>query len=197
MALVIKGSSSGQVTVDVPAAAGTNTLTIPAETGTAITSATTSHIIEVDMFRLTSDKTGSGVINANLERCDDASFSKIGTGMSQSSGVYTFPRTGVYELKTCAFITADAGDGTAIVETYITLNNGGAYDLVAKACAGDDAGTNGVEITCYSQCLVNVTDTSNVKVRYSTSSFGSSTILRGDTDINETSFSFIRLGDSQ
>ena len=32
MALVIKGSSSGQVTVDVPAAAGTNTVTIPAVT---------------------------------------------------------------------------------------------------------------------------------------------------------------------
>ena len=33
MALVIKGSSSGQVTFDVPAAAGTNTVTIPAATG--------------------------------------------------------------------------------------------------------------------------------------------------------------------
>ena len=33
MALVIKGSSSGQITVDVPAAAGTNTVTIPAATG--------------------------------------------------------------------------------------------------------------------------------------------------------------------
>ena len=39
MALVIKGSSSGQVTVDVPAAAGTNTLTLPAATGTVLTSA--------------------------------------------------------------------------------------------------------------------------------------------------------------
>ena len=34
MALVIKGSSSGQVTVDVPASAGTNTLTLPASTQT-------------------------------------------------------------------------------------------------------------------------------------------------------------------
>jgi len=37
MALVIKGSSSGQVTVDVPATAGTNTLTLPANTGTVLT----------------------------------------------------------------------------------------------------------------------------------------------------------------
>jgi len=43
MSLVIKGSSSGQVTVDVPAAAGTNTLTIPASTGTlALTSDVTA-----------------------------------------------------------------------------------------------------------------------------------------------------------
>ena len=39
MSLVIKGSSSGQVTIDVPAAAGTNTVTIPANTGNIITSA--------------------------------------------------------------------------------------------------------------------------------------------------------------
>ena len=41
MPLVIKGSSSGQVTVDVPAAAGTNTLSLPAESGNIITSVTT------------------------------------------------------------------------------------------------------------------------------------------------------------
>ena len=167
--------------------------------GTAVdnTDVLVSAKTEVDMFRLTSDKTDNGIINANLERCDDASFSKIGTGMSVSSGVYTFPRTGVYEVKTHAFITADAGDGTALVETYVTLDNGSNYDFVAKACAGDDAGTNSVEITAYSQCFVNVTDTSNVKVKFQTSSFGGSTILRGDTAVNETTFSFIRLGDSQ
>ena len=38
MSLVIKGSSSGQVTIDVPAAAGTNTITLPASTFTVPTS---------------------------------------------------------------------------------------------------------------------------------------------------------------
>ncbi|BAQ87606.1 putative molybdenum cofactor biosynthesis protein C [uncultured Mediterranean phage uvMED] len=47
MALVIKGSSSGQITVDVPAAAGTNTLTIPAETGNILTNDTTGTIVQV------------------------------------------------------------------------------------------------------------------------------------------------------
>jgi hypothetical protein len=153
--------------------------------------------IEVDMFRLTSDSTGSGVVNANLERCDDASFSKIGTGMSQSSGVFTFPRTGVYEVKTQAMMTVGDADGTAIVITGVTTNNGTSFDTVTQAVGGDDQGTNAVEITAYAQCFVNVTDVSNVKVRFSKSSFGSSTSLEGDTDLNKTCFSFIRLGDSQ
>ena len=37
MALVIKGASSGQITLDVPSAAGTNTITLPAETGNVLT----------------------------------------------------------------------------------------------------------------------------------------------------------------
>ena len=198
MALVIKGSSSGQVTVDVPATAGTNTLTIPAETGTAITSATTSHIIEVDMFRLTSP-TSDGAnadITANLERCDDASFSKIGTGMTESSGIFSFPRTGVYEVKVQALVDVRSGDGTAEVQTQVTTNNS-SYDITSVAVGGDDSGSNGVQITGYGQCFVNVTDTSNVKVKFTTNSFGGSSHLEGSSDQNNTSFSFIRLGDSQ
>ena len=37
MSLIIKGSTSGQITVDVPAEAGTNTLTLPALTKTIAT----------------------------------------------------------------------------------------------------------------------------------------------------------------
>ena len=198
MALVIKGSSSGQITVDVPSASGTNTLTIPAETGTAITTATTSHIIEVDMFRLTSP-TSDGAnadITANLERCDDASFSKIGTGMTESSGIFSFPRTGVYEVKVQALVDVRSGDGTAEVQTQVTTNNS-SYDITSVAVGGDDSGSNGVQITGYGQCFVNVTDTSNVKVKFTTNSFGGSSHLEGSSDQNNTSFSFIRLGDSQ
>ena len=126
---------------------------------------------EVDMFRLTtptSDGTNAD-ITANLERCDDASFSKIGTGMTESSGIFTFPRTGVYKVT----------------------------DITAVAVGGDDAGTNGVQVTGYSQCFVNCTDTSNVKVKFTTNSFGSSSHLEGSSDQNNTSFCFERLGDSQ
>ena len=40
-------------------------------------------------------------------------------------------------------------------------------------------------------------DTSNVKMKFTTSSFASGTLLLGNTGYNRTSFTFIRLGDSQ
>jgi hypothetical protein len=69
MALVIKGSSSGQVTVDVPAAAGTNTLTIPASTGTlALTSQLAGTIVKIACDEITAESTGSGTFsNTGLE----------------------------------------------------------------------------------------------------------------------------------
>ena len=64
MALVIKGSSSGQITLDVPAAAGTNTLTIPASTGTvALTSQLAGTIVKSSHAELTAIVTGSGAFS--------------------------------------------------------------------------------------------------------------------------------------
>ena len=54
-----------------------------------------------------------------------------------------------------------------------------------------------MQTTAFSQCFVNVTDTSNVKVKFEIFSFASGSTLNGDTDINKTSFCFERLGDSQ
>ena len=37
-------------------------------------------------------------ITANWERNDNAGFENIGTGMSESSGVFSFPETGKYMI---------------------------------------------------------------------------------------------------
>ena len=57
----------------------------------------TSGITMVDQWRITNDnnKTNDQVIDSNWER-SDTFFAQIGTGMSQSSGVFTFPQTGIY-----------------------------------------------------------------------------------------------------
>ena len=65
MPLVIKGSSSGQVTVDVPAAAGTNTLTFPAATGNIITNKTAGTIIQIVNFTTGAVATGTTQMNGD------------------------------------------------------------------------------------------------------------------------------------
>ena len=69
MALVIKGSSSGQVTVDVPAVAGTNTISLPASTGTvALTSQLAGTIVKIACDEVTAESSGSGSFsNIGLE----------------------------------------------------------------------------------------------------------------------------------
>ncbi len=45
MSLVLPGATSGQVTVDVPAVAGTNAITLPANSGTIITTGSNGQVI--------------------------------------------------------------------------------------------------------------------------------------------------------
>lgn len=66
MSLVIKGSSSGQVTVDVPAVAGTNTITIPATTGSLITSSVTGDFtVDTTTFKVDSTNNRVGIGTAS------------------------------------------------------------------------------------------------------------------------------------
>ena len=143
---------------------------------------------------MTTDFGSNGDITANLERTDDASFAKIGTGMSLSSGIYTFPSTGLYQIinQSTFLIT---GDDNVRVDTKVTTNNS-SYVTVAYAIGGGDSSGN-MNNNAFSISFVNVTNTSNVKVKFTSASVGTNSAVVGATDISLTSFTFIRLGDSQ
>ena len=151
-------------------------------------------ITEADQWRLTASiTTDVDPIASNLERVDDASFEKIGTGMSVSSGYWTFPSTGLYMVRTDVGCVTDEDDNVRI-DVYATIDDS-TYDLVARAFTGGYSGTTGN--TANTTNYVNVTDVSNVKVSFAAGSIGASSYFQADTDYNFTSFTFIRLGDSQ
>ena len=154
-------------------------------------------IPEADMFRLTSD-TSNGAnadITANLERVDDATFSKIGTGMTESSGIFTFPSTGLYQV-ICNPSVIAVSDNQASVLTNVSSNSGGAFDEVASATGGGGASSFDMN-SVYSSTFVNVTNASTFQVKFTTNSFAGSSRLQGDSNKNRTSFAFIKLGASQ
>ena len=148
-------------------------------------------ITMADIWRLTANVTSNGFITSNLERADDASYGKIGTGMTESSGVFTFPSTGIYLVQSQGTFLSESGGDNVKLFTYVTINNS-SYDLTAQMFGG----SNNQENTGFGTCLVDVTDTSNVKVKFSGDSIGTNSNISGDTDNNKTSFTFIRLGDT-
>jgi len=154
-------------------------------------------ISEADMFRLTSD-TSNGAnadITANLERVDDATFSKIGTGMTESSGIFTFPSTGLYQV-ICNPSVIAVSDNQAAVITNVSSNSGGAFDEVAVATGGGGGGAYDMN-SVYSPAFVNVTNASTFQVKFTTSGFAASSRVQGDSDRTRTCFIFIKLGASQ
>ena len=66
--------------------------------GTALTSGFTNGFTGMaNQWRITADFTGAGnPIAANWELADTAGYGSLGSNMTQSSGVFTFPATGMY-----------------------------------------------------------------------------------------------------
>jgi len=149
-------------------------------------------ITEADQWRLTADITAdTNPISANLERVNNTGFGKIGTGMSVSSGIWTFPSTGLWKIELHA--TGIIGVGGTDVQTLVIIRtyiNDTASDI-AYAILGSDGDYDSASTTF----LYNVTNTSTHQLTFRVSSMVNST-LRGNPTQTETHFNFIRLGDS-
>ena len=150
-----------------------DTITVPS----GVTASGFGGITEADQWRLTANKTSTGDITANLERVDTAGFGYLGTGMTESSGIFTFPSTGIYK---------------------ITINMDGAYDrVIIKTTTDNSTYINASHVAQYygsAEFIFDVTNTSTHKVKFNYDTY--STGLVGDTDVNRTHFTFIRLGDT-
>ena len=187
MALTISGTSNGKL----------GNLSLSNRTANILDSGDTS-FFSVDAWRLTTALDGpSGVLSGSsdvLERIDEASSGIVGTGMTLSNGVFTFPSTGVYMvMASINFIHLD-GDGLANMAIEVTTDNS-TFDASAHIRSGH-SGSVDVYRTHSGFAIVDVTDTSLVKVRFNNSAFSSTTRLGGNTNGSYTHFYFIRLGDT-
>ena len=153
-------------------------------------------ITQANQFRLTAQTNTNtdADITANIEEVDDASFSKIGTGITQSAGIFSFGETGIYLVMLKAQAAVSGAD-QALVNTFVTQNNSSYVQVAEAHFMGNSSGNFG-GFTSSSFVLVDVTDTSNVKVKFTTTSMGSATGISGNTSLNQTTFTFIRLGDT-
>ena len=150
-------------------------------------------ITQADQWRITSNlDTSDSFLTTNWER-NDATFSYVGDGMSESSGVFTFPETGIYHV--IAFARGHGQGNTVFyvgIEIHTTTDNS-SYSNVADSYSSMGF-TNGYA-NFNAQTFFDVTDTSNRKVKIKVAA-ANSFRFSGSSTKNETGVTFIRLGDT-
>jgi hypothetical protein len=153
-------------------------------------------ITMADQFCLTSNFSGSALpIASNLARVARTGQGTLNGGMTESSGIFTFPSTGIYLVNFTASFQY-SGDSRYIFITMQATTDNSNYSAVAETPTFIQQ-TSGATTYAQAQCssLIDVTDTSNVKVRFFVSPLNSSVITRGEAT-SATYMQFIRLGDT-
>jgi len=153
-------------------------------------------ITMADQFCLTSNFSGSALpIASNLARVARTGQGTLNGGMTESSGIFTFPSTGIYLVNFTASFQY-SGDSRYIFITMQATTDNSNYSAVAETPTFIQQ-TSGATTYAQAQCssLIDVTDTSNVKVRFFVSPLNSSVITRGEA-VSATYMQFIRLGDT-
>ena len=166
----------------------------------AVTTAKSSGlgIIEIDSWNFSANFTQPSshgqYITSNWQRKPSSlHFAKKGTGMTESSGVFTFPRTGLYLIRVHLSVNTLSGQNLDYCGPYIQIstNSGGAYDRVSESYLNMDHGTRYMSTT--GQAFVSVTNASTFRCRIETEASGNFNIRASNGTSN---MDFIRLGDA-
>jgi hypothetical protein len=142
--------------------------------------------------------TTEAFITANLaERPTDTNrgYDHIGASMTQSSGVFSFPVTGVWSV---SFQMSGAGNAASRenhCKIYSTIDDD-AYVLANMTSHSIDtgAGGNNQGWNCHGAILFGVDDVTNCKVKFAVQNTNGATSINGHADYNRTTFTFIRHG---
>ena len=202
----LKHSSGNSMSIAAPATnpSGDLELKLPATVGTAgqvLKNSGTAgtleygHAIEVDQWRLTTNFQGAvEPLANNLER-NDNNFTKIGNGMSVSSGYWTFPSTGIWRIEMVRDGMVNGNDREVRVMIYRSTDGSSYSALTENAANVKDFNTNG-HTNVYTCAIFDVQDTSTHKVYFRILNDNANTYTIGRTSENQTFMTFTRLGDT-
>ena len=150
----------------------------------------------VDFWYINSDITNSDsdsyLPGSKFTRNDkNAGASQIGTGMSVASdGTWTFPTTGKYMIVVHLNNRANSGDNTYI-GLFSTTNNS-TYTECRRFQSSSSGGT-GNGHSGSGEYFINVTDTSQVKIKYYPMSLSSGSYFEGSDAHLQSTITYTRL----
>ena len=198
--LIIKEDSN---TITVGASGDTITIPSGATISNSGTATGFDGITNAQTFKVTSNTSisGSGYLQSNIADTAMDGYSGKGSIVSQSSGTFSFSATGYYLIMWTFYaeFTVSGSQDTGTFEIRVTNDNSTYKDMIriGKMFDFTENTADGISL----QCLVNVNNTTNDKVRFG---YGSGnghdgvTIYGTDSSntYNRCVMTFIRLGDS-
>jgi hypothetical protein len=164
--------------------------------GTGTTSYTAG-ITDASQWRFTTTATGDlSPIASNWEVNDTTGYGSLGSAMTESSGIFTFPSTGYWLI---TFICTWYINGSSMwLEANIkTTTNNSAYtapSITYSHITQSEGDTTYANSTV--QTIFDVTDTTQCKVQFGSVVNNDSTATYGNTGVNVTGVTFVRLGDT-
>ena len=206
--LAVGGLPDGSVDADTLAAnavtsgkLASNAVTTTKIANSAVTSVKTSGIgglSMADIWRLSSGGTlGTDTITyftSNWERADTYSSGQLGSGMTESSGNFTFPSTGIYQVTAMMQFKRNSGENRfADLNIQVTTDNS-SYNTAAFGAASfaQNYSTN----TAVANLFLDVTNVSTHKVRFCAYTNRSSILYLANSSSNACSFTFLKLGET-
>ena len=158
-------------------------------------SAISGGLSDVSIWRLNSSHTisaGVDTLMTNWEEDDTSGAGRVGSAMTESSGIFTFPSTGFWLITYYFEFGYNGATRYAAGRIYRTLDDS-SYDIVAyqnqfAEWSGDSAygGTS-------SSFIFDVTDTAQRKVKFTAFS-PQAIVVSGESTKNRTAILFMKLG---
>ena len=188
----ITGLSNGSLSADVltDSTLGTTKLTTAAQNSLKTLSF-------FNMWRVTSDMSANtDATITNWAQVNSDGYSGLGGNMTVSSGIFSFPSTGIYLIQGAFRILTGNQDSTVNVILYATQDNS-SYSSVSFTSGGNaTSNSTNTNQTSVSAHIFDVTDTSTHKFRFDTESMGSESFIHGSTGSSQSWFTVIKLSET-
>ena len=159
----------------------------------SITGLTDGVDFSVQQFRLTANIDASADPITGFEVPDTLMQANFGSNVTESSGTFTFTKTGFYKVSYIAIIhTASTGtEGSIFIQG---TNDNSSYSNLANATIRINDNDDGDVLIATT--VLDITDLTNQKVKFTFNESTGSLILLGNSTYNRTYVEFERLGDT-
>ena len=197
--LAVGGLPDGSVDADTLASNAVTTNKIANSAVTAAKSSLTQGITMADQWRrnaICALNSGENFLTSDWERVDGSGQGVYipNGGMTESSGIFTFPMTGIYKVEWQCYFEDTGSASVNSANIYITTNNSSYANRSSSVNSVADVSSYSY-VSAHTQTFVDVTDTSQVKVKFRVYS-NSTVAMDTSSSENRNCATFVRIGDT-